>query len=54
METLNGEGTALEDRLSTNPHPSEIAEIGRRLTTVNEELKALEDRWLALSTLLGD
>jgi ATP-binding cassette subfamily F protein 3 len=54
METLNGEGTALEDRLSTNPHSSEIAEIGRRLTTVNEELKALEDRWLVLSTLLGD
>jgi ATP-binding cassette subfamily F protein 3 len=54
METLNGEGAALEGRLSTNPHPAEIAEIGRSLTAVNEELKVLEDRWLALTTLLGD
>jgi ATP-binding cassette subfamily F protein 3 len=49
METLNGEGAALEGRLSTNPHPSEIAEIGRSLTKVNDELKSLEERWLALS-----
>ena len=53
METLNAEGAALEGRLSTNPHPSEIADIGRSLTAVNEELKVLEDRWLTLSTQLG-
>jgi ATP-binding cassette subfamily F protein 3 len=53
METLNGEGAALEGRLSTNPHPSEIAEIGRSLTAVTEELKSLEDRWLELSAQLG-
>ncbi len=50
MAVLNGEGAALEGRLSTNPHPSEIAEIGRSLKTVNDELAQLEDRWLELSS----
>jgi len=49
MAVLNGEGAALESRLSTNPHPQEIAEIGRSLKTVNDELATLEDRWLELS-----
>jgi ATP-binding cassette subfamily F protein 3 len=49
MATLNTEGAALESRLSTNPHPQEIAEIGRSLKTVNDELAVLEDRWLDLS-----
>ena len=53
METLNAEGASLEGRLSTNPHPSEIAEIGRSLTTVNEELRTLEERWLELSEQVG-
>jgi ATP-binding cassette subfamily F protein 3 len=52
MATLNAEGAALESRLSTNPHPSEIAEIGRSLNTVNGELALLEDRWLDLSNRL--
>ncbi len=52
MAVLNGEGAALEGRLSTNPHPSEIAEIGRSLKTVNDELAQLEDRWLELSNQL--
>jgi ATP-binding cassette subfamily F protein 3 len=50
METLNGEGAALESRLSTNPHPQEIAEIGRSLKQVNDELAQLEDKWLELSS----
>ena len=50
METLNGEGAALESRLSTNPHPQEIAEIGRSLKLVNDELAKLEDKWLELSS----
>jgi ATP-binding cassette subfamily F protein 3 len=49
METLNGEGAALESRLSTNPHPQEIAEIGRNLKLLNDELAQLEDKWLELS-----
>jgi ATP-binding cassette subfamily F protein 3 len=52
MATLNSEGTALEDKLSTNPHPSVIAETGKRLKLVNQELKLLEDQWLEYTTLL--
>ena len=52
MATLNAEGTALEDKLSTNPHPSVIAETGKRLKLVNQELKTLEDQWLEYTTLL--
>ncbi len=49
MQVLNGEGAALESHLSTAVRPSEIAELGKRLKTVNDELKTLEDRWLDLS-----
>ena len=49
MNVLNGEGAALEGRLAGLPLPSEIAEVGKRLKVVNDELKALEDRWLNLS-----
>ena len=52
MATLNTEGASLEAKLSTNPHPSEIAEAGKRLKLVNQELKGLEDQWLDLTTLL--
>jgi len=52
MAVLNGEGAALEGRLATNPHPSEIAEIGRSLKVVGDELAQLEDRWLELSSRL--
>ena len=50
MESLNTKGAALENRLSTNPHPTEIAEIGRSLKLVNDELAQLEDKWLELSS----
>ena len=49
MGVLNGEGAALEGQLSTNAHPHEIADIGKKLNAVNEELAALEERWLELS-----
>ena len=52
MATLNTEGAALEGKLSTNPHPSVIAETGKRLKAVNQELKALEDQWLDLTSQL--
>jgi len=52
MATLNTEGASLESQLATNTHPHEIAEIGKRLNAVNEELARLEERWLELSTLL--
>ncbi len=50
MGVLNGEGTALESHLSTAVRPSEIAELGKRLKSVNDELKRLEDQWLELSS----
>ncbi|CAM8630211.1 Uup ATPase components of ABC transporters with duplicated ATPase domains [Comamonadaceae bacterium] len=52
MATLNTEGAELEAKLSTNPHPSVIAEAGKRLKAVNAELQTLEEHWLALTTQL--
>jgi ATP-binding cassette, subfamily F, member 3 len=49
MATLNHEGAELEAKLSTNPHPSVIAEAGKRLKLVNAELQTLEEQWLALT-----
>jgi ATP-binding cassette, subfamily F, member 3 len=49
MNVLNGEGAALEARLAALPLPSEIADIGKRLKVVNDELKSLEDQWLELT-----
>ena len=49
MSILNGEGATLEVRLAALPLPSEIADIGKRLKVVNDELKTLEDQWLELS-----
>jgi len=53
METLNAEGADLEAKLSTNPHPSEIAEAGKRLKAVNAGArKSLEELWLDLTAKL--
>jgi ATP-binding cassette, subfamily F, member 3 len=52
MKTFNDEGAVLEGKLSTNQHPQEIADLGRRLSTVNKELKQMEDQWLQLTTQL--
>jgi ATP-binding cassette subfamily F protein 3 len=52
IDTLNTEGAAMEAKLATNPHPTEIAEAGKRLKLVNSELKSLEDQWLTLSANL--
>ena len=52
MKVLNGEGAALESHLSTAQRPSEIAELGKRLKSVNDELKRLEDQWLDVSSKL--
>jgi ATP-binding cassette subfamily F protein 3 len=50
MAELSTEGAALEERLSANLPPSEIAEIGKRLKTVGTELQRLEEKWLELSS----
>jgi ATP-binding cassette subfamily F protein 3 len=52
ISTLNAEGADLEGKLGTNTHPTEIAEIGKSLKKVNDELKSLEDQGLKVSALL--
>jgi ATP-binding cassette subfamily F protein 3 len=50
MAVLNGEGAALEAHLCKAPPPAEIAELGKRLKTVNDQLQQLEEQWLTLSS----
>jgi ATP-binding cassette, subfamily F, member 3 len=49
MAQLAAAKAQLESRLATPLPPPEIAEVGRQLKTVNDELQALEERWLELS-----
>jgi len=49
MAQLNGEKAELETRLATALPATEIAQLGKRLKAANDELAALEERWLALS-----
>jgi ATP-binding cassette subfamily F protein 3 len=53
MQTLNATGSTLEGQLATNIHPHEIAEIGKKLKAVSDELAELENRWLELSEEIG-
>ena len=49
MATLEAEKTALHDKLATPLPPADIAEAGKRLKVVEDELAALEMRWLELT-----
>ncbi len=49
ISALEGEKAQLEGRLATALSPADIAEAGRRLKAVAEELAQLEERWLELS-----
>jgi ATP-binding cassette subfamily F protein 3 len=49
MQQLGAERGALEQRLATPLAPADIAEAGRRLKALGDELAALEDDWLRLS-----
>jgi ATP-binding cassette subfamily F protein 3 len=49
MATLETEKTALHDKLATPLPPAEIAEAGKRLKAVEDELASLEVRWLELT-----
>jgi ATP-binding cassette subfamily F protein 3 len=46
------ERTALDARLAQPLPSAEIAEAGKRLKTLNDEIGRLEERWLALSDQL--
>ncbi len=52
IATVSAEGAALEGKLSQNPLPHEIAELGKRLKSVGDELKTLEDAWLVATEAL--
>ena len=49
MAALNAEKADLENRLTQALAPAEIAESGKRLKAVSDELDELEMRWLELS-----
>jgi ATP-binding cassette subfamily F protein 3 len=49
MANLESEKTALHDKLATPLPPADIAEAGKRLKAVEDELAALEIRWLELT-----
>ncbi|TFZ04852.1 ABC-F family ATP-binding cassette domain-containing protein [Ramlibacter rhizophilus] len=50
MTQLQSARRDLEARLSTPLAPADIADAGRELKTVSEELQDLEERWLELSS----
>ena len=52
MAAAGTERTALEARLAQPLPPAEIAEAGKRLKALNDEIGRLEERWLALSDQL--
>src|SRR5450830_1529748 len=49
MAQLGKDKTALEERLSTPLPPAEIAESGKKLKAISDELERLEERWLELN-----
>ncbi|MDQ6880737.1 MAG: ABC transporter C-terminal domain-containing protein, partial [Pseudomonadota bacterium] len=49
MSRLSAEKAVLEQRLSGRLAPADLAADGKRLKSINDELAALEERWLALS-----
>lgn len=54
MAALEQEKGGLEQRLATALPPAEIAESGRRLKAIADELQTLEERWLELSEAIDN
>ena len=54
MAAIEQEKNALEAQLSTPQAPTEIAESGRRLKALGDEMAALEERWMTLSERLQE
>jgi ATP-binding cassette subfamily F protein 3 len=52
MVAIEKEKSTLEQQLSTPLPPAEIAEAGRRLKALSDEVAVLEERWLALTAQL--
>ena len=49
LAALNHEGKDLENRLSKPLQPADLAQAGKRLKTVQQEIEALEAKWMELS-----
>jgi ATP-binding cassette, subfamily F, member 3 len=49
LAILNHEGKDLENRLAKPLQPADLAQAGKRLKTVQQEIEALEAKWLELS-----
>jgi ATP-binding cassette subfamily F protein 3 len=54
MTRLNGEKATLETALQGNLPAATLAQHGKRLKTIAQELEALEERWLALTEQLEE
>jgi ATP-binding cassette subfamily F protein 3 len=54
MAELNAQKEALESKLSSTNDPAELAEAGKKLKALNEELHSIEERWLHLSEQLDN
>ncbi len=54
LGTLGTERAELESRLAQPLPPAEIADCGRRLKAVNDEVAQLEERWLEISAALEE
>ncbi|WP_295522828.1 ATP-binding cassette domain-containing protein [uncultured Pseudacidovorax sp.] len=52
MAQATAEKSALEERLASPLPPAEIAEAGKRLKQIGDEIDAMEERWLELSEAL--
>jgi ATP-binding cassette subfamily F protein 3 len=54
MASIETEKNRLETLLTTPVSPAEIADAGRRLKTLADEVATLEERWLELTSLLEE
>jgi ATP-binding cassette subfamily F protein 3 len=54
MANIEAEKNRLEALLTTPVSPAEMADAGRRLKALADEVTALEERWLTLTSLLED
>ena len=50
MAQLQSDKTGLEAKLLEPISPSDIAETGKKLKVINDELNSLEERWLGLTS----
>jgi ATP-binding cassette subfamily F protein 3 len=54
MTSIDAEKSRLEALLTTPVSPAEMADAGRRLKALADEVATLEERWLELTSLLEE